>query len=156
MKAQFYSFLPRNIVRARHLREATKKAMQQDLDGAWREHACSSAAQPLQEEGFKLEACQGEVFYLGLECSFTLKVHKWTCKCCHQTIVPHALSFSCFPSSPEVEHLWYDLRVLQQYKRLGLGGGTSATGEVGLESALGLLLSIISSNDVKSIVTLTL
>jgi hypothetical protein len=68
MKGQFYSFLPRNIVRARHLREAKKKGMQQDLDGAWSEHACSSASQPLQEECFILEACQGEVFYLGLEC----------------------------------------------------------------------------------------
>jgi hypothetical protein len=91
--------------------------------------------------------------YTSLDCSFTLKVLvKWTCKCCHQTIVPHGLS--CFPSSPELEHLWYALTVLQQFKRIGLGGGTSATCEVGLESALGLLSPIISSNDVKSLVTL--
>jgi hypothetical protein len=91
-----------------------------------------------------------------LECSFTLKVLvKWTCKCCHQTIVPHALSFSCFPCSPEVELLWYDLKSLAAIQEAWARRMLSGTDEVGLESALGLLSSIISSNYVKSLVTFT-
>ena len=124
LQAQFYGSLPTNLARARDFRDARQEVMQQDLDGAWRNHACSTS---LMETDFRSEKGQGQVTYMGLECTFSLTVHQWTCTCCNQKFAPNALSFGCFPSTPEVAHLWYDLRVLQQYKRLGLGNGTSAT-----------------------------
>ena len=130
LKKQWYASLPSNMSRARQFAEARQQTMQEDVNGAWKNHACSSAtsAQPLQEGDFQKVAGQGQVTYIGMECTFPITMHKWTCTCCNQTIAPGAMSFGCFPNTPEVAHLWYDLRVMQQYKRLGLGNGTSATG----------------------------
>lgn len=140
LSLRYFLSLPNNIANAKHEVEHLRGRFQTALDGSWATAFQHSSGCPLLEpdsEGSTLQASRaedfehhfdGQVTYFGLTCTFTLDVHKWKCKHCSHTSIPQALDYCCFPSTPLIAHVWYDLRVMQLYKRLGPGEGLSATG----------------------------
>ena len=124
--------LPMNVARAQGHAETKRKGMQSEVDESWGAHQCSCSSDrdyrdPLHHSQFSKEL-DGEVTYVGLECTFLLSMPKWACSCCGQSFTPHALDFGCFPSTPTTPHVWYDLQVLWMYQNSGLLEGLSATG----------------------------
>ena len=107
--------------------EDRRASLQAEIGASWCMHIGSCPEGPVHPSQFSQQP-DGEVIYFGLDCVFKLLLPRWACACCKQSFNPHALDLGCFPNTPSTAHFWYDLKVLQQYKQLGLGGGLSATG----------------------------
>ena len=127
LRPKYFDALPYSIARAKAEAEARRAALQEEIGASWCMHIGSCPEGPVHPTQFSQQP-DGEVLYFGLDCVFKLLLPKWACACCKQSFSPHALDFGCFPSTPSTAHVWYDLKVLQQYKQLGLGSGLSATG----------------------------
>jgi hypothetical protein len=53
------------------------------------------------------------------------------------------MAVGCFPSTPVIADIWYDIQALQLYQRLGLLEGLSATG--GFNTAVRVQLMRVAS-----------
>jgi hypothetical protein len=128
LRSIFFDELPRSCARAAEQAEGRRQALQAELDGSWKGHVCQASTGAMHDTCSFSKQMVGEVAYFGTECVFKLSLPKWTCSRCCESFSPDALELGCFASTPTTPHVWYDLRVLKLYKRLGLGEGLSATG----------------------------
>ena len=69
-----------------------------------------------------------EITYYSLEFVGKLHLQEWQCDCCCSVVSPRPSAFACFPSTPKCASTWYNVQVLQLYRRLGPLEGLSATG----------------------------
>ncbi len=126
LRSKYCDALPRSISRCKSQASSHQEALQTEIDAWGAGHHCS--CEDAQESQLSRQP-DGQVLYMGLEACFLLKLHNKVCNCCNQSCSPHALDFGCFPSTPTTAHVWYDLRLLQLYKKYGPMDGLSATGE---------------------------
>jgi hypothetical protein len=70
-----------------------------------------------------------EINYYCLEFVGKLHLQEWQCDCCGSVVSPRPSAFGCFPSTPKCASTWYNVQVLQLFRRLGTLDGLSATGE---------------------------
>jgi hypothetical protein len=71
-----------------------------------------------------------KIVYYSMLCVGQLNIPSWKCSCCSVIVTPPPSAFACFPATPVIPTLWYDVQVLQTYQRFGLVEGLSATGEL--------------------------
>ena len=77
-----------------------------------------------------MQPCRRGYILHGLAYMFTLDVSVYQCSKCSRKVEPPPLAFGCFPSSPTHAHsIWWDLRLLHRYRKLGKEG-LSTTGEI--------------------------
>jgi hypothetical protein len=124
LRERYMACLPSNISRAKGQASSLRSAIQAEL--AADTYCCPKCPHPQPEHSKEQD---GIVWYYGLDGCFQLTMYKRTCKGCKQVFTPHALDFGCFPSTPVTPHVWYDLRVLSLYKKLGPLDGLSQTGK---------------------------
>lgn len=126
------------VVLFHHEEQAAMLNMAQErVDNVWKYHSC---CRPADEDSLDFDESHvtcvitRNIKYMGISCSGDLSIPTWTCSTCSQTftVSPHIVG--CFPSTPTDPHLWYDIRLLQMYKDLGVMHGLSATGVCSLNS----------------------
>ena len=124
LRGLFCDAFPGNLARAKAAAVGRRVSLQAELDSSSCQHACEGC-----REGDITKLPDGELLYYGMDCIFSLTMHKWQCKCCNTSFSPDALHYGCFASTPVTAHIWYDLRVFDLYRKFGLKDGLSATGQ---------------------------
>lgn len=130
LQNRYYEMLPTNLDRIKKKADLEQADMQAEINESWRSHACSNlrdAESVVSEDSFTMQP-DGVVTYYGKEYVFELRLPLWKCTCCSQSFSPHPIDFGCFPSTPITAHVWYDLRLMQQYMDEGPREGLSITG----------------------------
>lgn len=122
--------------------------IQERVDNVWKYHVpcCHSADEGSLDFDKSSVVCVGtrKVKYMGISCSGELSIPTWACSTCNETftVSPHIVG--CFPSTPTDPHLWYDIRLLQMYKDLGIMQGLSATGVCSVAHCISMHVVLIS------------
>jgi hypothetical protein len=129
LQNRYYEMLPANLDRIKKKADLEQADMQAEINESWRSHACSlrDAESVVCDNSFSMQP-DGVVTYYGKEFVFELRLPLWKCACCSQSFSPHPIDFGCFPSTPITAHVWYDLRLMQQYMDEGPREGLSITG----------------------------
>ena len=127
--SRYYERLPANLDRIKRKADVEKADMQAEIEGPWIHHACNlrDPSSEITRDSFSRQP-DGMVMYYGKEYVFELTLPVWKCCCCSQSFSPHPIDFGCFPSTPVTAHVWYDIRLLQQYMDEGPREGLSITG----------------------------
>jgi hypothetical protein len=71
----------------------------------------------------------GDVWYYGRTCVFQVSLYEWRCSNCCRGVAPSPLAFGCFPSTPTIPQMWFELQLLHLYREQG-HDGMSSTGSL--------------------------
>ena len=130
---QYLESFPSNLARCTWETEALRTRLQSELD-----NFCPSpckCAHSSESDGCDcvmpewVPCPNGQVSYLGLTCTFDLRITAWKCSICSTNSSPSPVAFGCFPSSPCNPHVWFDLRLLRLFRRQ-FSEGMSTTGDL--------------------------
>lgn len=110
------------------MRDMMLACIQQRLDAAWQLHKCCHLSDGSCSMACLTPGTQRPVTYWSLTCHGTLQVPSYTCSTCSSIFSPSPVQAGCFPSSPVLANIWYDLMFLEAYVPLSLQLGVSGTG----------------------------
>lgn len=119
-RALYYDCLPCNLARSKEEADGMQRSRQSEVE-EWQPSACQCGC---DAASFSRHPA-GDVWYYGRTCVFQLSLYEWQCSSCNRRVAPSPLAFGCLPSTPTIPQMWFELQLLQLYRRLGHEGLSS-------------------------------
>lgn len=131
LREQYLDSFPTNLARCTWETEILREKLQSELDNFCPAPCeCSNSSESVDDCVMPewVPYPDGQVSYLGLTCTFDLRITTRKCSNCCRNCSPSPVAFGCFPSSPCTPHVWFDLRLLRFFRRQ-FSEGMSTTGD---------------------------
>ena len=118
----YYDSLPCNLARSKEEADGLQRRRQAEVE-EWQPPACQCGC----DTASFTQHPAGDVWYYGRTCAFQLSLYEWQCSNCNRRAAPSPLAFGCFPSTPTIPQMWFELQLLHLYREQG-HEGMSSTG----------------------------
>ena len=110
MRESYIAALPQAHAMKAAASDDLQQRMQGSLDQLREPSPCKCMAAGHQPDFARLPEGR-DVRYIGMSCAFKLNMPQWQCSGCRFKLDADPLVVGCFPSTPVVPEVWYDLQV---------------------------------------------